>query len=107
MSIEKLKSESSNVKTSNSYTRYTKYGKAYTMWKFDKHSELTQEFIKAFEDAITTKDPQKFKQITKEFGQFIPTKCYFRSGRVHYDKIKMSTGSTTESSLDVSSKHLK
>ncbi|RGB32018.1 hypothetical protein C1646_763433 [Rhizophagus diaphanus] len=59
--------------------------------------EPTQEFIKVVIDAIESENPvEEFKQITKEYGQFIPGKVIL-GGRVLFDK-NISSGYFTENS---------
>ncbi|RGB40054.1 hypothetical protein C1646_430226 [Rhizophagus diaphanus] len=82
-SIRTSKSKEFCVET-NYFYRFTKYGKASLKLKYE-HLEATQEFIEVVEKAINSKDPaEQFKQILKDFGQFIPTEVIL-GGRIHYD----------------------
>ncbi|GBC32629.2 hypothetical protein GLOIN_2v1471308 [Rhizophagus irregularis DAOM 181602=DAOM 197198] len=82
------KSKESCVET-NYYYRFIKYGKASLKLKYE-HLEPTPEFIKVIENAISSEDPaEQFKQILKDFGQFIPTDVIL-GGRVHYDDFTKS-----------------
>ncbi|PKY51493.1 hypothetical protein RhiirA4_468570 [Rhizophagus irregularis] len=65
--------------------------------EFTKYLEPTQEFIKVVRDAIGSENPsEEFKQITKEYGQFIPGKVIL-GGRVLFDK-NITSGYLTENS---------
>ncbi|PKB91667.1 hypothetical protein RhiirA5_448092, partial [Rhizophagus irregularis] len=64
--------KTSQVKTDSSYS-FIKYGKALLKLNFE-HLEATQEFTEVVKKAISSEDPaEQFKQIVKDFGQFIPT----------------------------------
>ncbi|CAB4378647.1 unnamed protein product [Rhizophagus irregularis] len=64
--------------------------------EFIKYLEPTQEFIKVVRDAIESDNPvEKLKQITKEYGQFIPGKVIL-GGRVFFDKNVTSTENSNE-----------
>ncbi|CAB4388381.1 unnamed protein product [Rhizophagus irregularis] len=95
MSIGASKNKESRVETNYSY-RFTKYGKASLKLE---HLEATPEFIKVVEDAIESGDPEEFKQIIEDYGQFIPTEVIL-GGRVHYDdfaeSVKYSTGNSNK-----------
>ncbi|PKB97074.1 hypothetical protein RhiirA5_433766, partial [Rhizophagus irregularis] len=95
MSIGASKNKESRVETNYSY-RFTKYGKASLKLE---HLEATPEFIKVVENAIESGDPEEFKQIIEDYGQFIPTEVIL-GGRVHYDdfaeSVKHSAGNSNK-----------
>ncbi|EXX71491.1 hypothetical protein RirG_078110 [Rhizophagus irregularis DAOM 197198w] len=95
MSIGASKNKESHVETNYSY-RFTKYGKASLKLE---HLEATPEFIKVVENAIESEDPEEFKQIIEDYGQFIPTEVIL-GGRVHYDdfaeSVKHSAGNSNK-----------
>ncbi|CAB4414885.1 unnamed protein product [Rhizophagus irregularis] len=94
--------KSSQVKTDYSYN-FIKYGKALLKLNFE-HLEPTQEFIEVVEKALSSKDPaEQFKQIVKDFGQFIPTEVIL-GGRVHFDDFAKSVQLSTEKSGEISGK---
>ncbi|GBB89464.1 hypothetical protein RclHR1_16150005 [Rhizophagus clarus] len=65
--------------------RYTEIGKA----KLNLGNlELTEEFKTDIMNAIKSKDSKKFKEIIKEYGQFIPTEIIL-GGRAYYKDIEM------------------
>jgi hypothetical protein len=72
--------------------QYTEIGKV--SLKFSKQNltnlQLTDEFKKDVIDAIRSKNPgERFKKITKEYGQFIPTEIIL-GGRVYFNDVKRS-----------------
>ncbi|CAB4415373.1 unnamed protein product [Rhizophagus irregularis] len=94
--------KTSHVKTDYSYS-FIMYGKALLKLNFE-HLEPTQEFIKVVEKALSSKDPaEQFKQIVKDFGQFIPTEVIL-GGRVHFDDFAKSVKLSTEKSGEMSGK---
>ncbi|CAB5388604.1 unnamed protein product [Rhizophagus irregularis] len=95
--------ENKEVNSENIYSyHFTEYGKV--SLKFGDHLKPTQEFIKEVKKAINSVDPaKKFKQITEQYGQFIPTTVIL-GGRVHYDERVTSTGCSTENSKEASIK---
>ncbi|POG65381.1 hypothetical protein GLOIN_2v1666809, partial [Rhizophagus irregularis DAOM 181602=DAOM 197198] len=93
MSIGASKNKESHVETNYSY-RFTKYGKASLKLE---HLEATPEFIKVVENAIESEDPEEFKQIIEDYGQFIPTEVIL-GGRVHYDDFAESVKHTAGNS---------
>ncbi|PKC03359.1 hypothetical protein RhiirA5_423882, partial [Rhizophagus irregularis] len=94
--------KSSQVKTDYSYN-FIKYGKALLKLNFE-HLEATQEFIEVVKKALSSKDPaEQFKQIVKDFGQFIPTEVIL-GGRVHFDDFAKSVQLSTEKSGEISGK---
>ncbi|CAB4388239.1 unnamed protein product [Rhizophagus irregularis] len=94
ISIEKLKNEKFNIETDSSY-RFTEYGKI--SLEFSNYLDPTPEFIKVVKEAIKSKNIEDFKQITEEFGQFIPTEVIL-GGRAYFDDFGISTGYFTENS---------
>ncbi|PKY38016.1 hypothetical protein RhiirA4_439082 [Rhizophagus irregularis] len=73
----------------NSTYRYTEIGKV--SLKFNKENlELTKDFKNDVINAIQSKDHEKFKKITEEYGQFIPTEVVL-GGRVYFKDIGMSS----------------
>ncbi|GES72676.1 hypothetical protein GLOIN_2v1837690 [Rhizophagus clarus] len=65
--------------------RYTEIGKA----KLNLGNlELTEEFKTDIMNAIESKDSKKFKEIIKEYGQFIPTEIVL-GGRAYYKDVEM------------------
>ncbi|GES99751.1 hypothetical protein GLOIN_2v1471308 [Rhizophagus clarus] len=109
MSIGTSENMESCVETNYSY-RFIKYGKASLKLKCE-HLQATSEFIKVVENAICSEDPaEHFKQIIKDFGQFIPTEIIL-GGRVHYDdfmkSVKLSTVKTIENGGKVNIEDLK
>ncbi|RIA88944.1 hypothetical protein C1645_739028 [Glomus cerebriforme] len=68
--------------------KYTKVPKM--VLKFDK-MEPTKEFVKDVREAIKSNDREKFKEIYKKFGQFVPTKVIL--GGIVYD---MTEGESNE-----------
>ncbi|PKC55895.1 hypothetical protein RhiirA1_474840 [Rhizophagus irregularis] len=109
VSIGTSKSKESCVETNYSY-RFIKYGKASLKLKYE-HLEPTPEFIKVIENAISSEDPaEQFKQILKDFGQFIPTDVIL-GGRVHYDyftkSVKHTVGKSNKFSRNINIGDLK
>lgn len=94
ISVDKLKNEKFNIKTDSSY-RFTEYGKI--SLKFSKYLEPTPEFVEAVKEAIKSKNIEDFKQITEEFGQFIPAEVIL-GGRAYFDDFGISTGYFAENS---------
>ncbi|PKY53317.1 hypothetical protein RhiirA4_547598 [Rhizophagus irregularis] len=94
ISIEKLKNEKFNIETDSSYC-FTEYGKI--SLEFSNYLDPTPEFIKVVKEAIKSKNIEDFKQITEEFGQFIPTEVIL-GGRAYFDDFGISTGYFTENS---------
>ncbi|GBB83351.1 hypothetical protein RclHR1_10080004 [Rhizophagus clarus] len=77
---------------SNYSYNFMKYGKASLELNFE-NLKANPEFIKVVENAISSKKPgEQFKQIIKDFGQFIPTEIIL-GGRFHHDE---STNRYTE-----------
>ncbi|PKB94965.1 hypothetical protein RhiirA5_437671, partial [Rhizophagus irregularis] len=89
ISIGNMENEGVNSENISSY-HFTEYGKV--SLKFDHHLKPTQEFIKVVEGAIKSKDPVKeIKQITEQYGQFIPTEVIL-GGRAYFNEHITSTG---------------
>jgi hypothetical protein len=83
ISIGNMETEGVNSENISSY-HFTKYGKV--SLKFDHHLKPTKEFIDEVNEAIKSECPAKeFKQITEQYGQFIPT-IVILGGRAHYDE---------------------
>ncbi|RIA86222.1 hypothetical protein C1645_829602 [Glomus cerebriforme] len=100
MSIGRMKNEESNFETSDSY-RFMKHAKISIKFnEYLKHLAPTHEFIEAVEKAIKSNDPENFKQITEEFGQFIPMKVIL-GGRAHFNERITSTGHYAENSNEI------
>jgi hypothetical protein len=99
MSIGTSKNKEFHVETNYSY-HFIKYGKA--VLKFE-HLEATPDFIKAVEEAIESEDPAKFKQIIKDYGQFIPAEVIL-GGRVHYNNLTESVNYSAGKSNKISGK---
>jgi hypothetical protein len=102
MAIGTLNNKKFHVETNYSY-HFIKYGKALLKLNFE-HLEATQEFKEEVEKAINSEDPaEQFKQIIKDFGQFIPTEVIL-GGRVHYDDFAKTVKHTLEKSSEISGK---
>jgi hypothetical protein len=97
ISSESLKQNFINSETSLSY-HYMEYGKI--SLKFGKYLKPTSRFIKAVEDAIKSQDPNKFKNITEEFGQFVPTEIIL-GGRMYFESMDLSTEQTQTNYKDI------
>ncbi|RGB27963.1 hypothetical protein C1646_819427 [Rhizophagus diaphanus] len=83
ISIGNMETEGVNSENIASY-HFTKYGKV--SLKFDHHLKPTKEFIDEVNEAIKSECPaREFKQITEQYGQFIPT-IVILGGRAHYDE---------------------
>ncbi|CAI2167333.1 5856_t:CDS:1 [Funneliformis geosporum] len=76
---------------------YAEYGKV--SLKFGDYLEPTTEFINAVEDASKSGDPAKFKKITEEFGQFIPTEVTL-GGRAYFKENNSKCARLSEASND-------
>ncbi|GBB87407.1 hypothetical protein RclHR1_13880002 [Rhizophagus clarus] len=99
VSIETSKSKESCVETNYSY-RFTKYVKASLKLKFE-HLKATPEFIEVVENAISSEDPaEHYKQIIKDFGQFIPTEVIL-GGRVHFDDYTKSVRQAVSGNIKI------
>ncbi|CAB4495877.1 unnamed protein product [Rhizophagus irregularis] len=73
--------------------KYTELEKA--LLNFYEYLKPTEEFIKAVNDANKSENPrEEFKEIIKEYGQFIPTKVIL-GGRVYLKDIKESSENST------------
>ncbi|RIA81543.1 hypothetical protein C1645_836840 [Glomus cerebriforme] len=92
ISIGRMEINEMNSEVNSTY-QFTKYGKAYL--KFSEYLEPTQEFIEAVKDAIDSKNPENFEQITDKFGQFIPTGVIL-GGRAEYSEGKSSKFNRTK-----------
>ncbi|CAB5383625.1 unnamed protein product [Rhizophagus irregularis] len=79
--------------------KYTELEKA--LLNFYGYLKPTEEFIKAVNDAIISENPrEEFKEIIKEYGQFIPTKVIF-GGRVYFKDVKKSSENSTSKVVSV------
>ncbi|GBC04286.1 hypothetical protein RclHR1_00560013 [Rhizophagus clarus] len=97
ISVGKLENEKTNCETNSSY-HFAQYGKV--SLKFGDQLKPTQEFIEVVEKAIKSKDPAKeLKQVTKKYGQFIPTEVIL-GGRAHFNEQITSTGYFAENSKE-------
>ncbi|GBB96282.1 hypothetical protein RclHR1_27170002 [Rhizophagus clarus] len=98
-SIKGLEDENFNNEIKLSY-QYTELAKV--SLKISKDNlELTDDFKNDVNDAIKSKDPKKFRKITKRYGQFIPTEIIL-GGRVYIKDTKISLGSSTDNSIESS-----
>ncbi|PKC13542.1 hypothetical protein RhiirA5_496063 [Rhizophagus irregularis] len=98
MSIGNMKNEKFYSETSGSF-HFIKHAKA--SLEFSKYIEPTPDFIKEVENAIISQDPtERFRQITEEYGQFIPMKVIL-GGRVHFNEYVTSTGGIAENSKEI------
>ncbi|RGB23895.1 hypothetical protein C1646_773852 [Rhizophagus diaphanus] len=97
ISIKGLKDENFNNEIKLKY-QYTELGKL--LLKFNKDNlELTDDFKEDLKDAIKSEDPsRRFKEITKEYGQFIPTEVIL-GGRVYFKDFEISLGSSADYSV--------
>ncbi|GES72682.1 hypothetical protein GLOIN_2v1882323 [Rhizophagus clarus] len=91
LSVASLRDKSFNNEIMSAY-QYTEIGKVSLKFnrKHLKNLKLTDEFKNDVIDAIKSENPgEKFKKITKEYGQFIPTEIIL-GGRVYFNDIKES-----------------
>jgi hypothetical protein len=96
ISIESLKNNKFNSVSGSYY--FTDCAKV--SLKYTKYLEPTQEFIKEVKNAIESENPvEKFKQITKKYGQFIPEEVIL-GGRTLYGE-NIISGCSTENSKEV------
>ncbi|RIA88004.1 hypothetical protein C1645_776023 [Glomus cerebriforme] len=99
ISIKGLKDENFNNEIKSTY-RYTELGKVIV--KFNRENlELTDDFKDDIRDAIGSKDPRKFREIIKEYGQFIPTEIIL-GGRVYFKDVKISLENSADNSVESS-----
>ncbi|RIA86217.1 hypothetical protein C1645_829596 [Glomus cerebriforme] len=101
VSIKSMKDKKSNSETSGSY-HFMKHAKlSLKFTEYLKCLEPTSEFTEAVKNAIDSEDPpENFKQITKEFGQFIPTEIIL-GGRAHFKEHIISTGNFAGNSKEI------
>jgi hypothetical protein len=98
-SIKGLKEENFNNEIKSTY-QYTELAKV--SLKISKENlVLTDDFNNDINDAIKSKDPRKFRNITKKYGQFIPTEIIL-GGRVYTKDVKISLESSTDYSIESS-----
>ncbi|CAB5369750.1 unnamed protein product [Rhizophagus irregularis] len=107
ISVKGLKDENFNNEIKLKY-QYTELGKL--LLKFNKDNlELTDNFKDDLKGAIESKDPRRFKEITKEYGQFIPTEIIL-GVRVYFKDFEIILESSTdyagEGSINASSRFL-
>jgi hypothetical protein len=100
LSVENLQNKSFNKEIISAY-QYTEIGKV--SLKFSKANlKLTEKFKRDVNDAINSKNPrERFKEITEEYGQFIPTEVIL-GGRVYFNGIKKSLKNSADTSNDTS-----
>ncbi|CAB4376447.1 unnamed protein product [Rhizophagus irregularis] len=89
VSVENLQ----NKNEMNSTYSYKEIGKL--SLEFSKCFEPTSEFINVVENAIKSGEPNELKQITKEYGQFIPDEVIL-GGRVYSKGTQISKKLTKE-----------
>jgi hypothetical protein len=94
ISIENSKTKTSNV-ANNSNCNFIEYKKA--ILKLDT-LKPTKEFEKAVKEAIKSKDPRKLKEVTNEFGQFIPKEVIL-GGKVCFKESYTSRESSRENTI--------
>ncbi|CAB5199811.1 unnamed protein product [Rhizophagus irregularis] len=94
LSIESLRDKSYNKEVTSTY-KYTEIGKV--SLKFNRADlKLTEEFENDVIDAIKSKNPgERFKKITEDYGQLIPTEVIL-GGRVYINDVIKSTISSTD-----------
>ncbi|CAB5383743.1 unnamed protein product [Rhizophagus irregularis] len=107
ISVKGLKDENFNNEIKLKY-QYTELGKL--LLKFNKDNlELTDDFKDDLKGAIESKDLRRFKEITKEYGQFIPTEIIL-GGRVYFKDFEITLESSAnysgEGSINASSRFL-
>ncbi|PKY14694.1 hypothetical protein RhiirB3_519824 [Rhizophagus irregularis] len=98
LSVENLRNKSFNKEVMSAY-QYIEISKA--SLKFSKENlKLTDEFEKDVNEAIKSENPrERFKKITKEYGQFISTEIIL-GGRVYFNDVKKSLKSSADSFND-------
>ncbi|RGB25100.1 hypothetical protein C1646_821229 [Rhizophagus diaphanus] len=96
-SIKGLKDENFNNEVKSTY-QYTELAKV-SLRVSKKNLVLTEDFENDINDAIESKDPRKFRKITKRYGQFIPTEIIL-GGRVYTKDTKISLESSTDNSIE-------
>jgi hypothetical protein len=88
ISIGNMENEGVNSENISSY-HFTEYGKV--SLKFGDYLEPTQEFIKEVVDAIESENfVEILKQMTEQYGQFIPTEVIL-GGRAYFNEHIKST----------------
>ncbi|PKK62891.1 hypothetical protein RhiirC2_869998 [Rhizophagus irregularis] len=97
LSAGNLQNKNFNDEIKSAY-KYTELGKV-SLKLNTRNLELTEEFKNEIENAIKSKDPEKFREIAREYGQFIATKIIL-GGRVYFKDVKM----LSENSMDRSKK---
>jgi hypothetical protein len=102
ISIGNMRNEGVNSENISSY-HFTEYGKV-SLKFIDRYLEPTSDFIKEIEGAIESEDPaEKLKQITEQYGQFIPTRIIL-GGRAHFNESVKSIGRSTGNSKETAMK---
>ncbi|GBB84212.1 hypothetical protein RclHR1_10830003 [Rhizophagus clarus] len=95
LSIESVLNKSFNKEITSAY-QFIEVSKV--SLKFNKANlKLTDEFKNAIIGAIQSKDPEKFKKITEDYGQLIPTEIIL-GGRVYFNDVKRSLISSADTS---------
>ncbi|EXX70781.1 uncharacterized protein OCT59_019176 [Rhizophagus irregularis] len=96
-SIKGLKDENFDNEVKSTY-QYTELAKV-SLRVSKKNLVLTEDFENDINDAIESKDPRKFRKITKRYGQFIPTEIIL-GGRVYTKDTKISLESSADNSIE-------
>ncbi|CAB4426254.1 unnamed protein product [Rhizophagus irregularis] len=97
LAIKGLKDENFNNEVKSTY-RYTELAKV-SLRVSKKNLVLTEDFENDINDAIESKDPRKFRKITKRYGQFIPTEIIL-GGRFYTKDVKISLESSANDSIE-------
>jgi hypothetical protein len=87
VSVGKSQNKNGNVEMNTTYS-YREIGKV--SLEFVTYLEPTPEFINVVEGAIKSGDPNEFKQIIKEYGQFIPVEVILGGRVVYFERIQTS-----------------
>ncbi|CAB4483691.1 unnamed protein product [Rhizophagus irregularis] len=93
LSIESSQNKNYTEEINSTY-QYTEIAKV--SLKFDKENlVLTDDFKNKVTKAIQSKDHRSFREITEDYGQFIPTEIIF-GGRVCFKDIKVSSENSSD-----------
>ena len=68
--------------------------------KFGEHLEPTAEFINVVNDAIRSRDIEKFKEINMDYGVFIPSEVTL-GGRAYFEETNSSVNLTNEKKKEI------